>query len=145
MLEAAVKQQQEKEALEREKNIILEEQRKQKRLNEIEDAYTQIVEDDKDFDVLLLKAHEPSCTADKFKEIDQSVRIQELENERDQALQSTRIYRDLAEKLRTEKRILHNDMCKKLEVVREHYRNKIVEGSSRSGQMIKLAMKQTFH
>ena len=51
------------------------------------------------------------------------------------------LYRDMAERIKAEKRILHNrilhnEMCRKLEVVREHYRNKVIESGSRGGVMV---------
>ncbi len=51
----------------------------------------------------------------------------------------------MAERIKAEKRILHNrilhnEMCRKLEVVREHYRNKVIESGSRGGVMVRMAM-----
>ncbi len=98
-------------------------------------------------DVLLLPTQESNQCRKRQLEVDQSVYIKQLENDRDQAIQNARLYRDLAERSKSEKRHLYNEMCRKVEVVRHNYRNKIIEShriiecGSRSGQIVHMAMK----
>ena len=63
--------------------------------------------------------------------------IQEARTERDQALLMARQYRDAAESTRAEKRELQFTLEKRIEVVRDFWRNKVVEGGSRSGVMLR--------
>lgn len=59
--------------------------------------------------------------------------------DRDSALMLARQYRDLAEASHTKIRQQKNELEEKVELVREFWRNKIVEGSSRSGQILRAA------
>ena len=66
--------------------------------------------------------------------------LQTARNERDQALLQARYYRDLAEVTRAEKRALKYNLEEKIELVRDFWRNKIVEGGSRSGRMLRASL-----
>ena len=52
-------------------------------------------------------------------------------------LEQVKHYRNLAERLRSEKRDVVCSMNKKVEVVRDFWRNKILEGSTRAGKIVK--------
>lgn len=60
--------------------------------------------------------------------------------ERDQALSLARCYRDIAEARQAEKRLQKTELEGKVELVRDFWRNKLVEGSSRSGQILRAAL-----
>lgn len=49
-------------------------------------------------------------------------------------------YRNLSEKIRTEKRELSNSLNHKLEVVRNFWRNNVKEGSTRAGRILQMAL-----
>ena len=66
--------------------------------------------------------------------------LQNARQEKDNALQLARWYRDIAEKCQTEKRRMKHKMEEKLEIVRNFWRNKVVEGGSRSGKMLRAAL-----
>lgn len=62
----------------------------------------------------------------------------QLEREKTkEALEQVQHYRNLAEQLRSEKRDVVCSMNTKVEVVRDFWRNKILEGSTRAGKMVK--------
>ena len=60
--------------------------------------------------------------------------------ERDQALLLARQYRDAAEVCQNEKREMKYNLEKKIEVIRSFWRNKVVEGGSRSGRILRAAL-----
>lgn len=66
--------------------------------------------------------------------------IRKARHERNQALTLAQQYRNLAEKSQSEKRSLKNDLEGKIETVRDFWRNKIVEGDSRSGRKLRAAL-----
>ena len=66
--------------------------------------------------------------------------VHEIERQRDGAVRSAQLCRDIAEKLKTENRTLKEDMIQKVETQRDFWRNKILEGQSRSGRMVKMAL-----
>ena len=66
--------------------------------------------------------------------------IQAARNERDQALLQARQYRDMAEATRADKRALKHNLDGKIELVRDFWPNKIVEGGSRSGRMLRASL-----
>ena len=66
--------------------------------------------------------------------------VHSAREQRDKALGIARHYRDLAESRQLDKRILKNDLEGKIETVRDFWRNKIVEGGSRSGQILRNAL-----
>ena len=57
--------------------------------------------------------------------------------ERDNAILLARQYRDMAEECHTEKR---SHLEEKVELVRHFWRNKVVEGGTRSGQILRAAL-----
>ena len=51
-------------------------------------------------------------------------------------------YRDLAETLKKEKRELENKLHTQTEIVRDFWRNKIFEGGSRGGKLLRASLLQ---
>lgn len=78
--------------------------------------------------VLVLKCKEHICKA---------------RQERNEAFFLARHYRDLAEKNRSDTRILKKNLEAQIETVRDFWHNLIVEGSSRSGRMLRAALIKT--
>ena len=68
------------------------------------------------------------------------LQVQSARQERDRALSLARQYRNLAEASQLEKRTLKNELERKVETVRDFWRNKIVEGSSRPGKILRAAL-----
>ena len=66
--------------------------------------------------------------------------LQRARKKRDQALSLARCYRDLAEARQAEKRALKNELDERIELVRDFWQNKVVEGGSRSGQILRAAL-----
>lgn len=66
--------------------------------------------------------------------------LQTARYERNQALSLAQHYRNIAEERQSEKRILKNELEGQIEVVRNFWRNKVVEGSSRSGRILRAAL-----
>ncbi len=56
------------------------------------------------------------------------------------ALEEAQFYRDLAERIRTEKRLAISELNSKVELVRSFWRNKVCEGSTRAGKLVKKAL-----
>ena len=67
-------------------------------------------------------------------------KIKQVVKERDDALTQAKVYRDLAEHLKTEKRELHHRMSQRCETIRSFWRGKLFEGGSRSGLLVKKAI-----
>jgi len=67
-------------------------------------------------------------------------RLLEAWQERDSALLIACEYRDLAETVSAEKREIKYEMEKTVEVVRDFWRNKVVEGGSRAGLMLRASL-----
>ena len=65
--------------------------------------------------------------------------IEDIRTERDKALRDTLLYRNIAEQLRREKRVLHNKLTGKCETIRDFWRNNLVEGCTRGGRMVREA------
>lgn len=65
--------------------------------------------------------------------------VEEVEKDKKKAELNALIYRNLAERLKREKRELSNTLNRKVETVRDFWRNKLCEGSSRSGRMVQAA------
>ena len=85
----------------------------------------------------------PACSCSipsTVKEMWYKKEIQAARNERDQALLQARQYRDMAEATRADKRALKHNLEGKIEIVRDFWRNKIVEGGSRSGRMLRASL-----
>ena len=55
-------------------------------------------------------------------------------------LSLARLHRDMAETSQAQKRILKAELENKNELVRNFWRNKVVEGSTRSGKMLRAAL-----
>lgn len=68
--------------------------------------------------------------------------IESLREERNIAIRSARLLRSLVDELRRKNRKLHCDMHDKIDTVRDFWRNNLVEGSSRSGLCVKLALQK---
>ena len=66
--------------------------------------------------------------------------VQSAREERDRALSLAQEYRNLAEASQLEKRTLKNELERKVETVRDFWRNKIVEGNSWSGKILRAAL-----
>lgn len=66
--------------------------------------------------------------------------LQSARRERDQALSLAKVYRDLAESCQSQKRILKTELETKIELVQDFWRNKVVEGNTRSGQILRAAL-----
>ena len=62
--------------------------------------------------------------------------IKEVEHERDAAFQTVKILRNKVEQLHSDKRKLHYDMNNKIDTVRTFWRNRLVEGDTRSGLFV---------
>lgn len=75
-----------------------------------------------------------------LKEIEHAFAIKLEKEKTKRALDEARYYRNLAEKLRKEKRSAVNIMNEKVEVVRDFWRNKILEGSTRAGRIVREAL-----
>ena len=72
--------------------------------------------------------------------MEQQTQIEQAQKERDRALTETKCYRDMAEKLKKEKRELESKLRKETEVVRDFWRSKILEGSTRSGRILRASL-----
>ena len=66
--------------------------------------------------------------------------LESARKERDHALSLARHYRDMAETSQAQKRILKADLENRVELVRNFWRDKVVEGSTRSGKMLRAAL-----
>ena len=65
--------------------------------------------------------------------------IEEIRCQCDKALKDALLYRNVAEQLR-EKRALHNKLTEKCKTICNFWRNKLVEGCSRGGRMVREAL-----
>ena len=74
------------------------------------------------YSILALKCKEQICTA------------------RRERLFLAQRYRNLAEESQSEKRVLKNHLERQIETVRDFWHNKIVEGDSRSGRILRAAL-----
>ena len=66
--------------------------------------------------------------------------VRTARSERDQALRLAMHYRDMAEGSHREKQDLQHRLEARVELVRDFWRNQIVEGGSRSGKMLRAAL-----
>jgi len=66
--------------------------------------------------------------------------VLEARHERNYALNIAQNYRDLAEKIQEEKRKVHDELESRVETVCNFWRNQVVEGQSRSGQILRAAL-----
>ena len=60
--------------------------------------------------------------------------------ERNQALSLAQHYRNVAEERQSEKRVLKSKLEQQIEVVQDFWHNKVIEGSSRSGRILRAAL-----
>lgn len=60
--------------------------------------------------------------------------------ERNSALNLAQHYRDVAETIQKEKRDLKKEMEDKIELVKSFWRDKVVEGGTRSGKLLRAAL-----
>lgn len=72
--------------------------------------------------------------------VDYNHQVLEARKERDEALALARHCRDVAERCRTETRRVRDHLESKIEVVRDFWRNKVVEGESRSGRILRASL-----
>lgn len=96
-------------------------------------------------DAVLLPVKQPksTCQADNLIcSAHCAERVQVATNEKNQALRLARHYRNLAESARREKRELKHKLENEVELVRDFWRNQIVEGGSRSGKILRAALLQ---
>jgi len=66
--------------------------------------------------------------------------VESARSERNQALRLVQHYRNLAEEYCREKRDLQYKLEAKIELVRDFWRNQVVEGGSRSGKILRAAL-----
>lgn len=102
------------------------------------------------FDALLLPSTSLPATCEErvksyveVKGIDRVNLVSSIQLEQEKtrkALEQVRYYRNLAEKLRKEKRNTVLVLNDKIELVRDFWRNKILEGSTRAGKMVQRAL-----
>ena len=109
--------------------------------------YSEICEEEKnDTSPLLLSPAivpiaEPSCSCTntvvppRCKEL-----LEDARRERNNAIMLAMGYRDMAEQCQTEKRKLKYKLEEKVKVLRNFWRNRVLEGSSRSGLILREAL-----
>ena len=68
--------------------------------------------------------------------------ITSLIKERDEAIMSAQMCRNKVDELRTANRRIYCNMHDRIDTIRNFWRNNIVEGNSRAGMCIKLALQQ---
>ena len=113
---------------------------------EIEDAYNEIASTSS-MPLLLpsvivpITKQEPfSFAASVLSKMEQQCIIKKARDDRDQALLEAKEYRDLAERLQKEKRDVEQELTSRIETVRDFWRNKIVEGESRAGKILRASL-----
>ena len=85
--------------------------------------------------VLIPEVEEPPTT------FNYSRRLLEAQKERDIALLVARKWRDIPENIQDEKQDMKTEMERTVKTVRNFWRNKVIEGSSRSGKMLGAALR----
>ena len=93
-------------------------------------------------DSVLAPISEPpsSCTSSPVHSARCKQLLESARKERDHALSLARHYRDMAETSQAQKRIVKADLERKVELVRNFWRDKVVEGKTRSGKMLRAAL-----
>ena len=81
-----------------------------------------------------------TCSSDAVLMVKCKDKVHTARHERDQALFLARHYRNIAEEKQSEKRILKSNLEGQIEIVRNFWRNKIVEGDTRSGRILRAAL-----
>ena len=94
--------------------------------------------------VIPIEDNEPfSYAPSVLSSMEQQCIIKQTRNDRDQALiRLSNSYRDLAETLKKEKRDIEHKLVSKIEIVRDFWRNKIVEVDSRGGKILRASLLQ---
>ena len=80
---------------------------------------------------------ECECSTSKVLVVQCKEQIRRARHERDKAISLARQYRNLAEQSQLYKRVLKSNMEDQIETVRDFWRNKIIEGDSREGRMVR--------
>ena len=73
-------------------------------------------------------------------QVDYSCQVKEAREERDRALNLAKHYRDIAEGCRRETLKVQYELETKVETVKQFWRNKIIEGESRSGRILRASL-----
>lgn len=81
-----------------------------------------------------------TCSSDAVLTMKCKDEVRRARHERNKALNLAQHYRNLAEESQSEKRILKSELEGQIEVVRNFWRNKIVEGGTRSGKILRAAL-----
>ena len=90
-----------------------------------------------------INEHKPfSFTAAVLTRMDQECAIEKAQHEQDNALLEAKIYRDLADELKKDKRELAQAYAGRVAMVRDFWRNKIIEGDSRGGRLLRASLLQ---
>ena len=92
---------------------------------------------------LLLPAVLQPANTENSDSTDLRASVKRISGERDAALDTVRLLRNKVENLHGKNRELYYEMNKKIETVRDFWRNQLVEGGSRSGLCVKLAVQNT--
>ena len=85
----------------------------------------------------------PSCISG-IERIEVELYVSLMRERRDSAIQSAETLHNTAEKLKRENRELKVVMLQKIELERDFWRNKILEGQSRAGRMVKAALMKIY-
>ena len=83
---------------------------------------------------------EPLCSCTNLIATRCKQQLESARRNRDNALILARQYRNIAEECQAEKRKIKHELEEKVELVRNFWRNKVVEGGSRSGKMLRAAL-----
>ena len=94
-------------------------------------------------DAVLIPVEEPTstCHSESLVRSTQCMEhVKTARDERDRALRLAKHYRNMAEETHREKRDLQHRLETQIELVRNFWRNQLVEGDSRSGRMLRAAL-----
>ena len=94
-------------------------------------------------DAVLIPVEEPTstCCSESLIHSTQCIEhVRTARSERDRALRLAKHYCNMAEETHREKRDLQHRLETQVELVRNFWRNQIVEGDSRSGRMLRAAL-----
>ena len=80
------------------------------------------------------------CTSDAVLMMKCNNELRKARYERNRALHLAQQYRNMAEESQSEKRNLKHNLEGQIEVVRDFWRNKIVEGGTRSGRILRASL-----
>ncbi len=122
------------------------ENRRMEVIEDIEEDYTNLKRSHNDNGVLILNEVVVPIQEQTFDPMSQMARtdcnqiVQKAREERNQALKLAQQFRNIAEQSCSEKRCLQYELESKVETVRDFWRNKIVEGGSRSGCILRASL-----